>query len=105
METSKGKEVINPQQSNSTEDRNNSVQRPYKIQKLDISAMATSRYQDPGASTSGDQPSKTEHFYQYSAENTRTQQENYNQEASEPNMDNEDPFFMYEDEVIGEGIK
>lgn len=101
METNKGKEICNNQPYDNNESRNNNIYRPLKLQKLDIPTMATGQFQDSGASTSGGQPNNPVFYTTPAAENSRSHQENTNQEPGESNMYSEGPFFMYEDEVVG----
>lgn len=67
--------------------------------------MSTEQFPDPEASTSGGQPNYQEFHTPPAGVNSRTHQENTNQESSGSSMNSEGPFFMYEDEVVGEGIK
>jgi len=105
MKTHKGKEFINPQQHNHNDLINNSIYRPLKIQKIDIPFMSTDQFQDPDASTSGGQPYNHEFHTPPAGVHSRTHQENTNQESSGSSMNSEGPFFVYEDKVVGEGIK
>jgi hypothetical protein len=105
METNSNKDIIHPQNTIQTEPRNNSIQRPQKIQKISIPHMELGVYQDYGASSSGRQPNYHGPCNQNFDENPRTNQENNGQSTYGSSSTDEGDFFMYEEEHIGEGIK
>jgi len=55
METPRGKEIINSLNNDQSHIRNNNIQRPQKIQKLDISYMAIGSNREPGSTSNGRQ--------------------------------------------------
>lgn len=67
--------------------------------------MPTGHYQDPGASTSHDQTNNQESHTPPANNQSRTNQESGEQDSGESNRNSEGNFFMYEEEVVDEGIK
>jgi hypothetical protein len=55
METPRGKEIINSSNNDQSDIRNNNIQRPQIIQKLDISYMGIGSNHDPRSASNGRQ--------------------------------------------------
>jgi hypothetical protein len=124
METPKGKEI---QKSDDQIDlSHNNILRPYKIQKLDVPSLSygknqepdsssyqnldipsllNGRNQEPGSSSYHDQHYVPECNNSPAYEIPEDYQTSGNQEIGGDNMNSEGPFFMYEEEVLGEGLK
>lgn len=105
MESSKGKEIINTQNSDLSDNRNNTIHRPLKIQKLDIPSLPNSFFHEQGTSFNNSYQQNQGFPSSPAPESSTSHQENYEQVNGGSNMHNEGPFFMYEEELVGEGIK
>ena len=105
MSRNKGKAIVNSQNTESPDNRNNTIITPLRIQKLDLCNMGTRFFQDTEASTSEGQNTNHGFYTSPAKENPRTNQETHNQNNGESPNFSEGIFSMYEDEHIGEGIK
>ncbi|KEH21490.1 DUF4283 domain protein [Medicago truncatula] len=105
MEANKGKEISNVSNPNQLDPRNNNIQRPQKIQRIEIPYFTFGNKQEPGSTSNGEQ-ANNQGFYTPSAKGfQRNNQEISNQGSGENTMASKGPFFMYDEEVLGEDIK
>jgi hypothetical protein len=105
MENNKGKEISTVPSPDQIESRNNNIQRPQKIQRIDIPCFTFGSNQEPGSTSHGGQANNQGFYTPPAKDFQRYNQESNNQEHEDSPISAEGPFFMYDEEVLGEGIK
>lgn len=101
----KEKKISNVSSPDQLDPRNNNIQRPQKIQRIEIPYFTFGNNQEPG-STSNEEQANNQGLYTPPAKDfQRNNQESSNQGSEKNTMAYEGPFFMYDEEVLGEGIK